>query len=210
MPNAHRAVADHIDRALHDLASLATVALDAPVAIISVATNGVERLEAAVSSGNDRLMVAPRLSALLPVDERLLLVIDDASADPRLALHEMVSGTPHIRFYLESPILSATGVRVGALVVYAFTPHKIDARQAALVRGISNRIEGELQRRDVAGTSPSMLDDERVALRNAAAAYRLMIEQSDDVLVLVDGGSLRILEVNPSASTFTGFTREEL
>ena len=98
-------VRDHIERALHDLASLAAVALDAPVALITISTNTGERLEAVVSANNRKPGIAPRLSALLPNADRTLLVVPDASADSRLAVHPMVIGEPQIRFYLECPIL---------------------------------------------------------------------------------------------------------
>lgn len=203
-------MADHIEQALHDLASLATVALDVPVALITLVADEGEHLEVGVSRDSNEVLQAPRLSALLPDDHRLLLVIDDASANPRLAAHPMVAGTRGIRFYLESPILSAHGTRVGALVVYARTPMTIDARQIALVRGISNRIVAELQRRDAAGAMPATLDDERLALRSAAAVYRLLVEESGDAVVVVDGTTLRIVETNESACVLTGYAREEL
>ena len=94
-------------------------------------------------------------------------------------------------------------------MAYASHPQVIEPKQIAMIRGITNRIEGELQRRE-GGSLPFDLEDERRALRSAAALYRQLVEQSGDGIVVVDGASMRILEVNESVCVLTGYSREEL
>ncbi|GGI54611.1 GGDEF domain-containing protein [Oxalicibacterium solurbis] len=72
----------------------------------------------------------------------MLTVVQDASADPLLATHPMVSGEPRIRFHASSPIRDAGKAIVGAvhLVDYrARSFSEIDRRAMADLVGIAER-----------------------------------------------------------------------
>ena len=49
-----------------------------------------------------------------------LLIVPDASQDPRFANNPLVSGPPHIRFYAGAPIVSENGFRLGSVCVVDF------------------------------------------------------------------------------------------
>lgn len=53
-----------------------------------------------------------------------LLIVPDATRDPRFAENPLVTGGPGIRFYAGAPLLSDEGVRLGALCVIDIVPRE--------------------------------------------------------------------------------------
>lgn len=201
-------------QAFYDLAALAALTVDVPMALISMVEDGQERFQAWV--GFDDLPVSPsilRLAARDPLAASEMLVVSDTHTDPRFTDYLALAATQRVRFYLEAPICAATGERAGTLVLLGPDPRTPDARQLALVRGILNRIVAEVDRARLEPLRPgdeSALEQERRALRDSAAVYRMLVEQSGDGIFVVDGSSLRIVEVNESAVALTGYSRSEL
>ncbi|PSC70418.1 Serine threonine-kinase CTR1 [Micractinium conductrix] len=70
---------------------------------------------------------------LVPV-EPVILIVEDASQDPRFANNTFVAGEPHIRFYAGAPLVSTnSGHRYGTLCVFDFKPRSFDAGQYAVL-----------------------------------------------------------------------------
>jgi len=59
-----------------------------------------------------------------------LLIVPDASQDPRFANNPLVSGPPHIRFYAGAPIISENGFRLGSVCVVDFKSHPMPKPEA--------------------------------------------------------------------------------
>lgn len=71
-----------------------------------------------------------------------LLVVADASVDPVLAAHPMVTGEPHVRFYAASPIHDERDVVVGNIHLVDYRPRafsEMDARLMADLVGMAKR-----------------------------------------------------------------------
>ncbi|RYX80009.1 PAS domain S-box protein, partial [bacterium] len=51
-----------------------------------------------------------------------LMVVSDATLDPRFANNALVTGKPHIRFYAGAPLVSDEGIQLGALCVIDSRP----------------------------------------------------------------------------------------
>lgn len=58
-----------------------------------------------------------------------VLEVEDASRDPRFAHTPLVTGPPHLRFYLGIPLSSANGIHWGALCVADHVPRRLTADQ---------------------------------------------------------------------------------
>ncbi len=201
-------------QSFHDLARLAALAFDVPMAMVALRESGVDRIEAGV--GIEDAHTAPavlRLSAALDSSSDEILVVADTLDDPRTAVDPIVTGVPGVRFYLQAPIRAATGDAVGTIYLLGRHPFSPDARAFAQLRVIRNRVAEEIARLDERLTRPDTTDvlaQERRALQETAAAYRMLIEQSGDALFVVDARSMRIVETNASATGLFGYTRDEI
>ena len=56
----------------------------------------------------------------------------------------------------------------------------------------------------------SHLEEERLALRESIEVYRMLIEQTGDGVIVVEGASLRVVDANESACALLGYSRAEL
>ena len=56
----------------------------------------------------------------------------------------------------------------------------------------------------------SQLEEERLALRESIEVYRMLIEQTGDGVIVVEGASLRVVDANESACALLGYSRAEL
>jgi diguanylate cyclase (GGDEF)-like protein len=73
-----------------------------------------------------------------------VLVVEDATKDPRFADNPLVTGTPGIRFYAGAPVRAPSGEAVGTLCVIDTCPREMPRdlaqRLSDLARGVSNML----------------------------------------------------------------------
>jgi diguanylate cyclase (GGDEF)-like protein len=71
-----------------------------------------------------------------------ILVVEDASADPRFRNNPLVTGKPFIRFYAGKPV-TYEGLRVGTLCVIDTKPRKLDGALAQDLEDLALWVESE-------------------------------------------------------------------
>src|SRR5450755_1192277 len=76
-----------------------------------------------------------------------VLVVEDASADPRFASNPFVTGEAHIRFYAGAPLVTAAGHPVGTLCLLDSEPRKIDPDQLRELRFLAQQVIDTMERR---------------------------------------------------------------
>lgn len=77
-----------------------------------------------------------------------ILVVEDASADPRFADRGSVAGSPHIRFYAGRPLSIGDGATVGTLCVFDEVVRDLSPEQLRVLEELGRWAEREL--RDIA------------------------------------------------------------
>jgi hypothetical protein len=89
---------------------------------------------------------SPRGSALgdATVHNGKLLVVEDASTDPRFAGHPWVAGSSAIRFFAGFPIEASNGERVGALCISDTAARRFTSAEDALLGMLARRVQVEL------------------------------------------------------------------
>ncbi len=120
------------EAAFDRLARLAADLFGAPVALVSFVD--AERQWIKAHYGLD-VRETPRSAAFCDHTIRgdCVLVVPDATRDPRFCENPLVTGAPDIRFYAGAPLTTADGVRLGSLCVIDYRPRPRPP-QAALDR----------------------------------------------------------------------------
>lgn len=117
-------------------------------ALFSLITSEFEWAKAA--SGTDMTRV-PREDSLcaLTIEHRGLLLIPDASVDPRSHANPFVTGSPHIRFYAGFPVESPSGEKVGALCIFDPRARHTDSSEeqfdGTMLRELALLVQAELR-----------------------------------------------------------------
>jgi GAF domain-containing protein len=73
-----------------------------------------------------------------------LLVVSDASQDPRFATNPLVLGEPHIRFYTGAPLTAPNGHHLGALCVIDRVPRQLSPDQLESLRILSRQVMAQV------------------------------------------------------------------
>lgn len=73
-----------------------------------------------------------------------ILLIPDATQDPRFHDNPLVTDNPHIRFYAGCPLAVPNGSRLGTLCLIDLEPRSLDADDLRLLRDLARMAEQEL------------------------------------------------------------------
>jgi len=101
------------------------------------------------------------------IADRKLLVIPDASADPRFADNPLVASDPYIRFYAGAPLITEEGYALGTLCVLDHAPRDLSEQQREALEVLSTQVVTQLELRKTK-------KDARSAEKNASAAHEAL------------------------------------
>jgi GAF domain-containing protein len=135
------------DGAFDDIARLAALAFDTPIATVSIVDAG--RVWFAATHGLDgvtQIGDEPGLCASAILSDEFYLVTD-AAIDPRTLDHPLVRGELGLRFYAAAPIVTADGHRLGTVNVLDTKPHQVSASQTATLTYLAAVVARQLDLR---------------------------------------------------------------
>ncbi|MBK3403439.1 sensor domain-containing diguanylate cyclase [Methylorubrum populi] len=127
-----------------------------------------------------------------------LLVVEDASRDPRFADSFLVTGDQGIRFYAGAPLEVAPGLQVGSLCVMDRVPRTFIDRQRGQLQTLARIVTAQLR----------LHKTERL-LREREASYRLLADNTTDMVVRADLDGTRRY-VSPGCRALLGYEPEAL
>lgn len=84
--------------------------------------------------------------------DRTVMVIPDATADPRFVDNPLVTGEPHIRSYAGAPLCTPDGYNVGALCAIDTVPRSFSDEQLGILGSFASLVVDELELRRIAET----------------------------------------------------------
>lgn len=106
------------------LARFVAEQLDVPIALLTLVDGQRQWFKARV--GLDATETPRDISfcghAIMKND---LFIVEDASRDPRFSDNPLVTGEPHIRFYVGAPLIAPGGHRIGTLCVIDTVPRTL-------------------------------------------------------------------------------------
>jgi PAS domain S-box-containing protein len=138
------------EEAFDELTALAAHICQAPVALISLVDADRQWFKSRVgwATGETLREVSFCAHTILEPD---LLVVPDATADPRFADSPLVTAGPKFRFYAGAPLVTADGHALGSLCVMDHRPRELTAEQAKALRTLGRQVTALLRlRRSVA------------------------------------------------------------
>lgn len=123
-----------------------------------------------------------------------VMVVPDATADPRFVQNPLVTGAPHIRFYAGAPLILADGHKVGTLCVIDSQPRaNLSEREAEILQLMARQVVSLLEARNAR-------QERRIA--------QLIAQTTTDAFVCADSHS-RITLWNRAAEAMFGWSAAE-
>jgi PAS domain S-box-containing protein len=134
------------EEAFDELTALAASVCQAPMALISLVDEDRQWFKSKLGWDVEG---TPRDSSfcghtILGPD---LLVVPDATADPRFADNPLVTCSPGIRFYAGAPLVTPDGRALGTLCVMDHRPRELTAEQAQALRTLGHQVMALLRLR---------------------------------------------------------------
>ena len=186
------------------IVALAAAVAEAPIAAISLVDADRQWFKAQLGLGD--LCETARSVSLCShaIASREPLLVPDATLDPRFDGNPMVTGEPHVRFYLGMPLINAAGHVLGTLCIIDRRPRQLGEREHDLLRKLTNLLIGLLEGRRASREMAHLTDyfeqlADDVYLFDADS--RRLIYASSRVLVRF-GSAPNMRSVDPATLTY--------
>ncbi|GAB3193417.1 GGDEF domain-containing protein [Hydrogenophaga aquatica] len=136
--------------AFDDIAFLASVVCNAPVAMVSLVGADRQWAKALTGPGSTHLSRGLSFCTHAIVSPQEVFEVQDATRDPRFVHNTQVSGANGIRFYAGAPLVTPSGHAIGTLAVQDHQPRQLDERQRHALRLLARQVIDQLERRRLA------------------------------------------------------------
>jgi GAF domain-containing protein len=129
-----------------DLTDLAAHICEAPIALISLVDEDRQWFKSRVglTVGETSRDISFCAHAILNSD---LLIVPDATKDPRFKNNPLVTGKDRIRFYAGAPLVTPDGYALGTLCVLDKNPRELRPEQQQALRVLAHHVVSQLELR---------------------------------------------------------------
>lgn len=130
-----------------------------------------------------------------------VMVVEDATTDPRFAANPLVTGDPHIVFYAGAPLTTKENVNLGTLCLIDHQPRTFNKNEQEMLADFAAIVVEQLQLR--------LRQSERELLQSQSR-FALLFQHNPvpSVVTLLSDGTL--LDVNESFLNLLGYDRKEV
>lgn len=179
-----------------DIVRLASLICGAPMAAVSLVDEHRQWFKARLGLS---VTETPRSESFCThtITQRDVLEVPDAQADPRFADNPLVRGAPDIRFYAASPLVTPDGFAIGTVCVLDRRPRQLDDDQRAALAALAHQAMAQIE-----------LRQQMVITRRLEERFRALVEQSSDLIALVDGNA-QLQYVSPSVHDMLGYEPDD-
>jgi predicted signal transduction protein with EAL and GGDEF domain len=159
-----------------DLTRLAAEICGTPMAAISLVDANRQWFKSKVGPIPAQTLLEDSFSAQAILNGHVM-VVPDATADPRFADTRHVTGAPHVRFYAGAPLTSPDGHALGALCVVDRVARTLTAAQEQALQTLARQVMAQLElRRTVARLRHDAMHDGLTGLPNRALFHQRLGE----------------------------------
>ena len=189
------------DADFDSLAKLAANILKAPVAQI----NFIDREQQwSKSNVGVEMEYLPRSISFCShtIQHETHMVVPDAQNDDRFKDFPFVSEEPNVRFYAGVPIKGSRGNNIGSVCVVDTTPRDLDPEELEALKILAREVEARLnllkRNRELNESNKKLQKTTR------------FLENSADLMFLIDPNRYRIMSINPEVKQILGFDQNQI
>jgi GAF domain-containing protein len=135
----------------------------------------------------------------LVLEARDVLVVPDATKDPRFAGHAIVAGPPHVHFFAGAPVRGSDGRAFGVLAVMDPASRNFTTEQTDVLSTLAARV-----------TTAVELQRTMRALQESERRHRMLFEQNPIAIGVWRSDDRKIVAANDAMAALYGYPRGEL
>jgi PAS domain S-box-containing protein len=138
------------EAAYDELTRLAASLFGAPIALVSLVDSDRQWFKSRVGLQASETPREHAFCAHAIQDPERVMVVSDATRDPRFAANPLVTGAPNIRFYAGAPLLSSSGHALGTLCVIDREVREADQNKLETLRFLAAEVIQRMEARRAA------------------------------------------------------------
>jgi diguanylate cyclase (GGDEF)-like protein len=142
---SHQLAVDVAEESFDDIVILAAAICGFPIALVGLLEGDEVQMRSAVGLPVRRQSRVGSFCAVAAARPNEVLMVHDATKDPRFQDHMFVVGEPHLRCVIGIPILSPTGEPLGALCVADTQTHSLSTKQLQGLRALGRQVTMQLE-----------------------------------------------------------------
>jgi PAS domain S-box-containing protein len=186
------------EKEFDDIAELAAAICATPIAVVNLVGDRRQFFKAEVGLGVRETPFESSFCAKALLEQDLL-VVSDATADPRFDCNPLVTGEPHIRFYAGVLLKTEDGFPIGTLCVLDFAPRYLTSVQIEALRVLARHAMTAF--------------DLRLAAKNAhrdELRHRAIVDSATDFAIVVTDLKGLITDWSAGATSIFEWTEHEM
>lgn len=189
------------EREFDDIASIASEVCGTPIAVVNLVDTTRQFFMAEVGLGVRETPLESSFCAQAILSEDMM-VIPDATKDPRFDCNPLVTDEPHLRFYAGALMKTDAGVPIGTVCVLDYRPRDLDESQIRTMRLLARQAMTQFELRR------TVVERDR-ALRAARETERRFRSMADDApaIIWVTDTDGRCVWLNRGWYDYTGMTK---
>jgi PAS domain S-box-containing protein len=187
---------------LKAIIKIASEICDAPISLIDIIDEFNQRTIATYGDWEEK--VIPREKSICDkiVTEGKMLIVNDVDNHSEIASRLSKSDRKKIKFYAGAPLTTLNGYKLGALCVIDSKPKELSESQKESLQVLADEVMARLQLHK----RTRILRHQNEQLEK----YSVFLNNSADILCIIDPQSKRIIDINEDCDKELGFTRKEL
>ena len=164
--------------AYDDIVSMASLMCATPIALVSLITEDRQWFKARLGMDVSETPRDQAFCAHAIRDPSTLMVVQDASKDPRFMHNPLVVGEPGIRFYAGAPLLTPSGAAMGTVCVIDRVPRELTPAMAQGLQALA-RQAGELLALRRANSDLETLNQSVMEMQVELEQYQVQLESEN-------------------------------